>query len=85
MVVLSPWPGYTCVFSGSTKRFSLMERKGIVKYGQYVAKKSAGGNIKVLLKRQIVKFTCIAILTGVVRTSVVFWMPTYISQHPLPL
>lgn len=61
--------------------FSLMERKGIVKYGQYVAKKSAGGNIKVLLKRQIVKFTCIAILTGVVRTSVVFWMPTYISQH----
>ena len=34
-----------------------------------------------LLKRQIVKFTFIAILTGVVRTTVVFWMPTYISEH----
>lgn len=61
--------------------FSLMEKKGIVKYGQYARKKGEKGSIKVLLKRQIVKFTFISILTGVVRTSVVFWMPTYISQH----
>lgn len=61
--------------------FTAMEKKGIVKYGQYQPKKGSGGSIKVLLKRQIVKFTLIAILTGVVRTSVVFWMPTYISQH----
>lgn len=61
--------------------FSAMEKKGVVKYGQYTHKKGSGGSIKVLLKRQIVKFTFIAILTGVVRTSVVFWMPTYISQH----
>jgi len=61
--------------------FTAMEKKGIVKYGQYARKKGEKGSIKVLLKRQIVKFTFIAILTGVVRTSVVFWMPTYISQH----
>lgn len=61
--------------------FSLMEKKGIVKYGQYERKKGEKGSVKLLVKRQIIKFTCIAILTGVVRTSVVFWMPTYISQH----
>lgn len=61
--------------------FVLMERKGIVKYGQYEKPKGTGGGIRVLLKRQIVKFIFIAILTGVVRTTVVFWLPTYISQH----
>ncbi len=34
-----------------------------------------------LLKHQIVKFCFIAVITGVVRTSVVFWLPTYISQY----
>ena len=61
--------------------FSAMEKKGIVKYGQYARKKGEKGSVKVLIKRQIIKFTFISILTGVVRTSVVFWMPTYISQH----
>ncbi len=61
--------------------FLLMERKGIVKYGQYQKPKGTGGGIRVLLKRQIVKFIFIAALTGIVRTTVVFWLPTYISQH----
>lgn len=61
--------------------FSLMEHRGIIKYGQYDRPKGSKGGVKVLLKRQIVKFTFIAFLTGVVRTTVVFWMPTYISQH----
>lgn len=68
--------GCVCFFC-----FCLLEKKGIVKYGQYAPKKGERRNIRVLLKRQIVKFTFIAILTGIVRTSVVFWMPTYISQH----
>lgn len=59
--------------------FSLFERQGIVKYGQYKPEKK--GNIKVLLKHRIVKFSVISILTGVVRTSVVFWLPTYINQY----
>ena len=61
--------------------FSLMERKGVIRYGQFTRQKGEKGAVGVLLKRQIVKFTFVAILTGVVRTSVVFWMPQYISQH----
>lgn len=62
--------------------FAVMERKGIVKYGQFKPReKGAAGNIKLLIKRQIIKFAIIAVLTGVVRTTVVFWLPTYISQY----
>ena len=61
--------------------FTLLERKGVVKYGQYKPQKGNGSSVKVLIRRKIIKFTFIAILTGVVRTTVVFWMPTYISQH----
>ena len=61
--------------------FSIFERRGIVKYGQFKAEKKGITNVKVLLKREIVKFSLISIITGVVRTSVVFWLPTYIAQH----
>lgn len=61
--------------------FIILERKGIVKYNQFDFKKEKGGGIKVLIKRQIIKFTIISIITGVVRTTVVFWLPTYISQY----
>lgn len=89
MASMMVWPwvfrssGIFLMFMGAVAFlcFSVMEKKGIVKYGQYARKKGEKGSIKVLLKRQIVKFTFIALITGVVRTSVVFWMPTYISQH----
>lgn len=61
--------------------FTVMERKGIVKYGQFKPKEKGIGNIKLLIKRQILRFSLIAILTGIVRTAVLFWLPTYISQH----
>ena len=61
--------------------FTALEKKDIVKYGQFKAKEKGAGNVKVLLKHQIVKFSFVSILTGVVRTSVVFWLPTYISQY----
>lgn len=57
------------------------EKHGIVKYGQYLPEKKGVQNIKVLFKHQIVKFSVISILTGIVRTSVVFWLPTYIAQY----
>lgn len=61
--------------------FSLMERKQIVKYGQFKPKEKGVANIKLLIKRRIVKFALIAILTGVVRTTVAALLPVYISQH----
>ena len=61
--------------------FTVFEKKGIVEYNKYKKQKSDGAGVKVLLKHGIVKFTLISILTGVVRTTVVFWLPTYISQY----
>ena len=87
--VIVSWQGGFGVASGtlmgmgllSFVLFTAFERRGRVRYGQYQPPKGAGGGIKMLLKRQIVRFTFVAILTGVVRTTVVFWMPTYFVQH----
>jgi sugar phosphate permease len=68
--------GTMCLIS-----FTLMEKKGIIHSGHIIRAKAKGGKIKVLLERQILKFTVIAIITGVVRTAVVFWLPTYLKQH----
>ncbi len=68
--------GITCFFV-----FWLFEKSGIVKYNQFQPKKNGKGNIKILIQQSIVKFTLISILTGVIRTTVVFWLPTYISQY----
>lgn len=61
--------------------FLYFEKKGIVSYNKYPRQARAKGSIKVLLERQIVKFTIISLLTGIIRTSVVFWLPTYLSQY----
>ena len=63
--------------------FTVFEKKGIVKYNQYKVEETqkTGGGVKVLLKHQIVKFSLVSILTGVVRTSVVFWLTDYISDY----
>ncbi len=61
---------------------TVMEKNGMVRYGQYKHKKiKDGGGVKVLIKRNIITFALVAVVTGTVRTSVVFWLPTYISQH----
>lgn len=61
--------------------FCLFEKKGIVTYGKYDKPKEQRGGVKVLFRHQIVKYTLISVITGVVRTSVVFWMPTYLYQY----
>ena len=58
------------------------ERKGLITYNRFTkAAKESGGTIRLLFKREIVKFTIVSALTGIIRTSVVFWLPTYISQY----
>ena len=61
--------------------FTLFEKRGIIEYNKYRREKNSGGGWKILLRHHIVKFVLISIITGVVRTTVVFWMPTYISQY----
>lgn len=61
---------------------TLFERKGIIRYDQFEKQENQKGvGVKALFKRQIIKFTLIAMITGVIRTSVVFWMPTYFNQY----
>lgn len=61
--------------------FTCYERKGVIEYGKYLPDPKKGGSIRVLIRHRIIKFTCIAVLTGIVRTTVVFWLPTYLSQY----
>ena len=61
--------------------FTVFEKKGLIEYNKYQVEKQKGGSIKVLIEHQIIKFTLISILTGVIRTTVVFWLPTYLSQY----
>lgn len=64
--------------------FTVFERKGIITYGKFKAEKrneGEKGSVKKLFEREIVKFTLISILTGVVRTSVIFWLPTYFNER----
>ena len=61
--------------------FSVFEKKGIVKYNQFVKKEKNTNGFKILIKNRIIKFTFISVITGIIRTTVVFWMPTYLSQY----
>lgn len=75
--------GSFLVVTGVVMYFSVlsMENRGIIKKSPLKVQNKKGGSVKVLLENAIVKFTFIAILTGVIRTSVAFWIPTYLSQH----
>lgn len=62
-------------------RFTAMERTGLITYGTYDKPKGSGGSLAVLLRHRIIRFTLVAMITGVVRTTVVFWLPTFIAQY----
>ncbi|MBQ7897292.1 MAG: MFS transporter [Clostridia bacterium] len=63
--------------------FLILEKKKIVVYGRFDKKKGEKkeGAIKELVKRDIIAFTIVSIITGVIRTTVIFWMPTYFNQY----
>ncbi len=62
--------------------FLIFERRGIIRtHKKDDANKPEMQSVKALFRHQIVKFSLISILTGVVRTSVVFWLPTYLNQY----
>ncbi len=61
--------------------FTVLERKGVVTYGRFGRQEKGVKNFGILFRRGIVKYSLISIITGVVRTSVVFWLPTYLAQY----
>lgn len=61
--------------------FTMFEKAGIIKRNTMRKDTSKGAGIRVLIQHAIIKFSFVAILTGIVRTSVVFWIPTYLSQY----
>ena len=60
---------------------SNLEKRGIIKYWTKEKKEKKIGSVKVLVENAIIKFTFVSVLTGIVRTSVAFWIPTYLSQY----
>lgn len=67
--------------------FLRLEKKGIIRFnkvtgeGQVRQKRGFQESIRVLLKHRIAKFALVALITGVIRTTVVFWMPVYFSEN----
>ena len=65
--------------------FLLFEKKGIIQFNRVADKKQVQHGFKegarVLLKHRIAKFALVALITGVIRTTVVFWMPVYFSEN----
>lgn len=61
--------------------FQRFERQGIIRYRSGQKKAKASIDLPLLIKRGVIKFTLISMLTGIVRTSVLFWVPTYLSQY----
>lgn len=63
--------------------FIILEKKKIVVYGKFDKKESVSkeGAIKRLIERDIIDFTIVSIITGVIRTTVILWMPTYFNEY----
>ena len=66
--------------------FTVFERRGIVKYGTRKAggsteRTSLGDKVGVLVAHDIARFSAVSMLTGIVRTAVLFWMPTYFNEY----
>lgn len=61
--------------------FGVLEKQSYLKYGVREKKEKISGGIKLLIKNHIIKYSFVSILTGIVRTSVVFWLPTYIVSQ----
>lgn len=61
--------------------FTVLEKKEIVVYGRYRRHHRGVEGLKELFRYRIVRFTLIAGVTGITKTTVVSWLSTYFSQH----
>lgn len=59
-----------------------LERREYIRYiARAVRTEKRAGSAAILIKNGIIKFSVIAAVTGTIRTTLVFWLPTYISQR----
>lgn len=67
--------------------FLRYEKRGIIRYDRFdpaarqKEKPGIAASAKILLRHGIARFALVAVITGIIRTTVVFWMPVYISQN----
>ncbi len=62
--------------------FLLLEKRGLVVYRNGKNDRvPMGVGLKRLLEHHIIKYSFVSVLTGIVRTTVVFWVPTYLAQY----
>ena len=75
--------GYILILIGLGFYVSIrfMEKQEIVKYSVVQKREKKETSLKILIENAIIKFTFISVLTGIVRTSVAFWIPTYLTQY----
>lgn len=60
-----------------------LERNYGISYiiGSNKTKGNSEGCVRTLLKKEIARYTCVSAITGVIRTSVIFWIPTFFVQY----
>lgn len=62
--------------------FLRLEKAGLIVYRfRNDQRVPMGVGLKRLLEHHIIKYAFVATLTGIVRTTVVFWVPTYLAQY----
>ena len=61
--------------------FSFFEKKGIIRFRAAEKGEKSVFDVRLLVRRSIIRFSIISILTGIIRTSVVFWIPTYLTEY----
>jgi len=66
---------------GTLVMLMVLEKKGILVNTRRTVKKTGEGGIRTLLKRGIIRFSLVSIITGIVKNTVVFWIPTYFNQY----
>ena len=67
--------------------FSVFEKKGEVQYNKFDAdikngeEKKTKNKVRILIENDIIRYTFVSLFTGVIRTSVIFWVPTFFVQY----
>lgn len=76
--------GGALIFMGAITFLSFLrfEKKGWIVYrNEKKDRVPMRMGVKRLLEHHIIKYSFVSVLTGIVRTTVVFWVPTYLAQY----